>query len=395
MRPAEGTHLFFLDNVGVLFDERSQKIFQLNTTAAFIWCQLEDGADLASIDRALQQTFAMSTEEARACRAQTEGLLRSAGVLRGSEAPAPAATSAPDSPAVRVADALFVAQARYRLLSAEFRLRFTSDAQLRKVAPVLAHLQVADSGQDALHIDIVEDGTGGLAIHEDCRPVLGCRNLYELAPLIKGLIWQCAITRHDFFLDIHAGVVGDGERCVLFPAAPGSGKSTLTTALAHHGFEYFSDEVALLHLPDLQVEAVPLATCVKDSGVGALARFYPALADTESHLRGDGKRVRYVAPPAAALPPAGTRRPVGAIVFPRYTPGDPGQLERLSPNEALTALMAECLIVATRLDAAKVRQLLQWISATPCYRLPVCDLDVAVEAVRALSSGRNASSAAA
>lgn len=385
MRPAEGTRLFFLDDHGVLFAERSQELFLLNTTAAFVWCQIEDGAAPPAIDAALQRTFGLSAEAARACRRQTERMLQSVGALSGFEAPEAAIADEPIVAEVQHDDGLFVAQQRCRLLDSRFRLRFSAEEQYRKVAPILDHLTDAETGAADVGIDVVHDRGGEHAIYFGRRPAICGRRLDELAPLIKSLIWQAAVARHEFFLDIHAGVVGDGEQCFLLPAAAGSGKSTLTAMLVHLGFEYFSDEVALLHLPAMRVEPVPLATCVKESGVAALARYYPGLAGLDVHRRGDGKRVRYLPPRREALPPPQTRRPIGAIVFPRYSPGCATRLQPLSAVEALHALLAECLIVSARLDAGRVGELLGWIAATPCYRLQVCDLGEAGEALRGLS----------
>lgn len=101
---------------------------------------------------------------------------------------------------------------------------------------------------------------------------------------------------HSFLLDIHAGVIGDGKYCYLLPAESGSGKSTLTAALVHSGFEYFSDEVALLDENNFHVQPAPMATCVKNTGVKTLSRYYPELPQLKEHLRGDGKRVRYMPP---------------------------------------------------------------------------------------------------
>jgi hypothetical protein len=235
-------------------------------------------------------------------------------------------------------------------------------------------------------LDIVRKSVDQTILCRDQVPVLSCSEENQLAPLAKSLVWQTAVNDHDFFLDIHAAVVGDGERCYLLPATPGSGKSTLTAALVHHGFEYFSDEVALLHGNDLLVQPVPLATCIKDTGVAVLSAYYPRLPELRMHQRGDGKRVRYMPPPAGSTPATGTLRPVGAIIFPLYSPDRPTTLEGIDTMTALQSLMRECLIVDTRLDRDKVAGLLKWLARTPCYRLSVSNLEEAVRLIQSISS---------
>lgn len=63
---------------------------------------------------------------------------------------------------------------------------------------------------------------------------------------------------------VHGGAVlaADGRALVL-TAASGSGKSTATWALLHHGFGYLSDELAPIDPDSLQVFGYPHALCLK------------------------------------------------------------------------------------------------------------------------------------
>ncbi|NIB40156.1 PqqD family peptide modification chaperone [Pseudomaricurvus alkylphenolicus] len=385
MQPAEGTRLFFLDNQGVLFDEQAQKLFHLNTTATYIWCLLEEGKNEAEIEQSLQATFNVTEFTAQEYCLQTREFLQSLGVLKGYEVKRQEPHEELPGVAATYSDSIFVAERHYGLLSSCFRVRFNNEKQLALVHPVLEHLTTQAATEPTATLDVVTTEGEGLSLFKDRRQVNQCASLQELAPVVKSQVWQTAVIQHGFFLDIHAGVVGDGERCYLLPAAPGSGKSTLTTALTRNGFEYFSDEVALLQLPGMMVQPVPLATCVKDTGVEVLSSLCPHLPGLTMHNRGDGKRVRYLRPPSGSIPSADTLRPVGALVFPQYTPGGPSTLKPLSALDTLQMLMAECLIVDTILNAEKVAALLSWIERTPSYRLEVDSLNQAVELMRHLS----------
>jgi len=402
MKPASGTYLLFLEDQGVLFHEPAQKLFHLNTTAAFIWCLLEDGKDDLEIVSDLQSTFAISESEASGYLRQTELLLQSLAVIEGFEQEVvsdidstPVSRSGESEQAHESIDCEnyhFVKTSQYRLLSSHIQMRFSNHGQSSWIEPILGHLKDDSAEEPTVSIDIIEDQNGKKVLYRDGVQVLSCTENNRLGPLAKSLVWQTAVNNHRYFLDIHAAVVGDGECCFLFPAAPGSGKSTLTAFLVHHGFEFFSDEVALLHEADLDVCPVPLATCVKESGVDVLSRIYPQLLELTPHLRGDGKWVRYLPPPSQVVPPPETYRHVGAIVFPQYDPDKPTALENISTMEALRALMQECLIVNTRLDLEKVSALLNWMDKTPCYRLFVSDLNDAKAAIQSLSSSVHSSS---
>lgn len=353
---------------------------------------MQERRDPARIALELQQTFSLADAAATQYLKQARKLLETIGVLRGFE---PLPVAAPDkkpvaAQVVSCGHQCFVGERHYRLLGSRIRMRFTHADLLALVDPVLHHLRNHDEvGPATVDIDVVRLPGGPIHLCRDERSLLSCAAANQLAPLAKTLVWQAAIQAHDYFLNIHAGVVGDGDRSYLFPAAPGSGKSTLVAALIRHGFEYFSDEVALLHEATLQVEAVPLALCVKASGVAALAPYYPQLAGLGVHQRNDGKQVRYLPPPPQTVPPAGSRRDVAAIVFPHYSPGQVSALERLGSAQALQLLLRECLIVDTRLTVGRVAALLAWIERTPCYRLVVSELDAAVTQIQSLARERS------
>jgi len=268
----------------------------------------------------------------------------------------------------RLRQPLIVEERHYRLLDSSFRLRFSSIAQIQMVHPVLEHLQVHESSLDATVVDVAET-IDGLIIYRDREFFSECAGLAELAPNIKSLVWSTAVNNHQFFLDIHAGVVGNGSMCILLPGPPGSGKSTLTALLAHAGYEFFSDEIALLSEGTFEVVPVPLAICVKESGIAALADTFPQLRELPLHLRGDGKRVAYLSPPPEAEPAGQTTRPVTALLFPRFESRAPTRLEPIPKAVALKRLLEECVVVRTPLNRDRVAALVMWISRMPCYSL--------------------------
>jgi len=63
---------------------------------------------------------------------------------------------------------------------------------------------------------------------------------------------------------IHAGaVMAPDGRVIILTASSGSGKSTMTWALLHHGFGYLSDELAPIDPGTLEVHGFPHALCLK------------------------------------------------------------------------------------------------------------------------------------
>jgi len=274
----------------------------------------------------------------------------------------------------------------YRLLTTTFAISFSSAAEEARAHPALAHLEVEPARSDAV-IEVL-NAEGGHVLLNGIAPFGFCRDLERVTPRLKTLLLQTAVQRHSHILKIHAGVVSNGQKCLLLPAAPGSGKTTLTAALAAAGFHYFSDEVALLEEPDLKVRPVPISLSVKSGAHEVLAPLFPQLRRLANHTREDFETVTYLNPPTASFRYDLNRTyPAGWIVFPQYSPSATTGLRPIGKAEALTRLMKEVLVVGTTLDTRFVRSLVHWIERVDCYELPNSSLSQAVQLVGRLLKG--------
>ena len=386
IKPAAGVKLFYLDDAGIVFCPATQELHLLNTTAAVIWTLMEEGHDAAGAASALREMYDLDAARASEFVSTALDEWRRKRLLDGS---LDAAESSPMVPQTPSRDRQIpwqpfdsVEEHHYLLLSSCLQVRFSSAAQARMVHPILVHLETPECNGGTV-VDVVAT-TQGIAVYRDREFYDGCGVIDQLAPIVKSLVWHTAVRDHHFLLDIHAGVIGNGAACVIFPAAPGSGKSTLTASLLHAGFEYFSDEVALLRESSFEVYPMPLAICVKTTGVEALAGRFPELRGLAVHRRGDGKDVIYLPPPRASLPATSDSRPVAAIVFPRYAAGARTHLSALAKVDSIKRVMDECLVVTPPLDVVKVDALVRWIEKTPCYNLSYGSNADAVEAVRSV-----------
>jgi hypothetical protein len=385
MQPAAGMRLYYLDDAGVLFSEAGQELHLLNPTAAVIWSLLEEGCDEPAIITALQETHGLDVARAREYVSMALADWREKGFL--GDAVTPSGSGSTRDAALPVKGPPWTGEAthherHYRLLSSHIAIRFSSDAQVRVVHPVLEHLEAGGNrvAPTPTRIDIIESGDR-LLVYRDQEFFAESRGIDALAPVVKSLVWVTVLRDHAYFLDIHAGVVSDGTQCVVLPAPPGSGKSTLTASLVHAGFEFFSDEIALLQDATLHVFPVPLAICIKDAGIDALADRFPQVRTLPLHRRGDGKRVAYLSPPAQRRPSTEHPRPVRALVFPHFARGASTSLEPLPRAQALQRLMSQCMVVAEPLTVDRVETLVRWVAGVPCYALEYGSTDGAIDAM--------------
>jgi hypothetical protein len=380
MKPAPGTRLRFVGTEGVLFSEPRQEVHAFNTSACVIWCHLEDGltpeqiADRLVDESGLDWATACSHVDAALADWGAKALLAGGPVLPlASPPPERVIPDLPTPPADGFAD-----ERTYRMLGVIMRVRFARERHAGLVGPLFAHLECED-GLATDHIVDIAPADTGIGLYLDGAPAGFCASDEEIAPAAKGVAWTAVLRRQDYLLHIHAGVVGGPAGCVLLPAVPGGGKSTLTTALVHAGFELFSDEVALLAAADLTVSPFPTAICVKDSGIDLISEMYPIIRELPIHRRGDGKRTAYLPPPRGSVPGEGHQRKVCGIVFPRYRAGASLHLRRLGAAEALSRLLAHCLNVGRTLDHGSIQRLIGWIESLPCFESeydalpPICN----------------------
>jgi hypothetical protein len=269
----------------------------------------------------------------------------------------------------------------YRLIHTTFEVTLPTALEAI-VRPVLEHLEVADTpvADVQLHVRASE---GGCVIFDGLAPVMACEAIDRLVPSLKLLLRRLAVARHRYFMEIHAGVVVLGDNALLLAGSAGSGKTTLTAALAHGGALYFSDEIALLEETTLDVRPLPLTLTIKQGSVGPLRDLYPNLVQLDEHLREDRQWVRYLPPPRQGRCAADEDpRPVRWVVFPSYDPGAETTLTPLKRARGLRRLLDESLVLPQLLDCRNVERLVGWTRQLEFYELRMSSLEAAVRLIR-------------
>jgi hypothetical protein len=392
MRLRANLALLPLDDDAVAFSEEAQRLLRLNPPAALVFRELQKGTAACELAHVLAAEGLVASEEAEQWVTATLDAFRSSGMLEDRPVAPVARTPSPGDDAETARQAANcapytafepVAEQRYRLLETCALIRFGHLAQVRLVRSVIGHLAIDDHFEPTIVIEInakmLNNGHLRSDVYRDGIAVGRAPRLSQVAPIVKAALWQSAINAHDFLFYIHSGVVGTGASCILLPAAAGSGKSSLTAALVHRGFRYFSDEVALIEPTNFHVSPMPLAMCIKSTGWDLMARYYPGIWSLPVHVRSDGKVLRYIPPPGDAAEQI--PMPVTHIIFPRYEQDALSRLKRVKRSEALGRLMGECLALRQRLDHKNVRQLVGWIAGIECYELTFSSLETAAQLV--------------
>jgi Coenzyme PQQ synthesis protein D (PqqD) len=385
VRPTPGVELFLLDEAGLLLDAGSGDLLALSPTAAFLWCALEEEMAVGEIVDAYARSFARTEPAAArevgaalldwAARGLVEGSSRAPAAQRPRPTPRSATGLSPSAPSA--------ATRQYEVLGTRFRVGFETLAEAAAADEVLGHFAPCGAERNA----------DAVCVHEASGPALSIDGVRHdavptaegLAPMVKHALVAEAVNRHGFALYVHGAMLRSGDSALLLPAAPGSGKTCLSLALATAGFDWHTDKMVLLAGEDLRAQGVPACPCVKEPAWPLVEPFVPELQTRRIHHRADGKTVRYPPPPCDPRDPALARSwPVRWIVFPRYVANGGTRLLRLDRVEALRRLLAETPAVRVDLDPPFVRRLVDWIAGVDCHALEFDGFEPATAALRAM-----------
>ena len=195
-------------------------------------------------------------------------------------------------------------------------------------------------------------------------PLAEADGLAELLYFVeKALTVALQRQRQDLFF-LHAAAVELQGRALLLVAASGSGKSTTTWGLLHHGFGYLSDELGPVELDSMCVLPYPHALCLKRRPP------HYALPDTALDL---GRTIHV---PALSLPARIVAAPtrLAAVLLVQYSPDrSTPLLSSVGAGEAAARIYANTLnaLAHSNLGLDGAARLAQ---AIPCFAIEAAGL---------------------
>lgn len=181
---------------------------------------------------------------------------------------------------------------------------------------------------------------------------------------------------------VHAGVVSLNGRGVVIPGDADAGKSTLVAALVADGFDYLSDEGAMLDLVTGEVCPYPRAISLQPGS-------WPLVPDVRPHDHPGYRATRqwYVQPTSIRPDVIGPRCSVAAIVVPQRTPGTAAALRPLG-RAATVRLLAKRATNLGDLGEKGFHALVTAVRDARCGQLELDGVDSAVTLVRTLVTER-------
>lgn len=170
--------------------------------------------------------------------------------------------------------------------------------------------------------------------HEPFKPL---KHAQAFAFLEWGMNFTVAANEMQYVI-VHSAVLAKGEQAILFPAPPGSGKSTLTSYLSHKGWRLLSDEMALIVPQTKTVVPFVRPICLKNSSIKLVKQWFPegkfSSIAKDTH-KGD---VIHLSPPDSSWELKELPAQISAVVFPQYNANIELDIYRLTMSQGFVQL---------------------------------------------------------
>lgn len=194
-----------------------------------------------------------------------------------------------------------------------------------------------------------------------------------LAALEWGINLVIAI-RVNHLLMFHSAAVERNGSLALLPAWPGSGKTTLCTALIHRGYRLFSDEFGLMDPFSDFFTPIPRLMPLKNQSIGVIRRFFPeAVLGDEIHNTQKGT-IAHVRPSRDHISNSNQVTKAKWIIFPKWVANAQLTLESLPQSEAFLLLASNSFNYEI-LGESAFKAVTRLIKNCQCYKLVYSDFD--------------------
>lgn len=272
-------------------------------------------------------------------------------------------------------DAWAFVSGRYRMVDLDFGIRSDDAPTARFLDRLLAPFREDGDPQRWYELTTtVDDGLPRVVVLLDGRRVLQPRPLGFIGLFLWHLNQRVMLDTRSA-LAIHAAVVARAGHAVVIPGGPDAGKSTLAAALVNAGFDFMSDEAALLRPDDAAVVPYRRWLSVQAGSWPLLPWLRPPPDPAYEHEA----RGQWLIP-AAELSADPGPCPAVAFVFPRQTPGTPARLVARSRAETVRDLARHTTNLGP-LGVPGFEALVGACSRATCWDLELDGLEAAVATI--------------
>jgi hypothetical protein len=268
----------------------------------------------------------------------------------------------------------------YRALEYAFRIRTALPRMAAVLDDLLSPFRSEDVNGAPSYTLTQKETDGFFALSLDGERI---RETATAGGVVHFLLWRVhkeAVGSATGVLALHAGAVSWRGAGVVLPGATGSGKTTLVTGLIRAGFDYLSDEAALIDPRTHRLQPFPKSLTLRPESL----RLLPELTERLAPELAWNTRLRYDLPVEAVRSNAlGDPCNVRYVIIPRFLRGSKSRLVPISRAETLVYLSENAF--NPHLFARRgLEELADVVRGAECFQMQVGDIESAVDAVKTL-----------
>ncbi len=386
----------------LLFDAEKQSVLVLNQMATFIYCASFEVSSRNELVCFLRKNFSISQEQAQQDITQFYHNIEKNSLFLSKKIKQTSFLRAIKSTSTHSSCKNNLSLVYFSVHQNTFSLSLPTKALKSELFDIYAQFiasfqnKITDKINYAIHVYLdtkVSPSLFYIDINQQC--VVKHLLLENIVPYIFGIIFEttwrtelnrveneCSINDQDRSLMFHAAVLAKNKKAVLFPAESGAGKSTLSAVLATKGWDFFTDELAIIKPEQFSVSPCPLSVCVKEGAVDFLCAYYPQLKNLTQYQRLDNKKVRYLPVKTAQLSTLYTK--VAVIIFPFYNKEINCECHFLDKEEALIRFL-KCGSSGRPMNHNELISVVKFIEKTPCYSLLYSNINQALKEIELIT----------
>lgn len=270
-----------------------------------------------------------------------------------------------------------------------FQIRSNSPSLASQVHQLYPAPLLSDS-DDGYIIDFVVDFKKNVfSFSQDYAFRLGSQHFrftplaQQLSVLEWGMNW-CISSYQNRYLCLHAAVLEQAGRCLILPAPPGSGKSTLCAILMLEGWRLLSDEHCLIDPQSGLIVPCVRPVSLKNRSLTVIRQRYPAVQLQGIQQNTFKGTMGYLAPTALSWQGRTDAVPAAMVIFPKYLPDGSGvQMEAMTQSTLMLELAINSFNYST-LGQSGFETLSLLAAKCPGYRLTYTDTEQMLQQLQAL-----------
>ncbi len=152
-----------------------------------------------------------------------------------------------------------------------------------------------------------------------------------------GMNW-CVASNEANWLVVHSAILAKDDKAIMFPAPPGSGKSTLTAYLSMKGWRLLSDEMTIIELNSRTAIPFVRAISLKNNSIDLVKQWFPDVIMSDIAKDTQKGDVAHVQPPKYSVQNGTQKAEIVGIVFPKYTPSTQLDIYQLDQSDTFMQL---------------------------------------------------------